>query len=912
MKKRFLFSLIVALGLLSIAIPAASALAAPPPMAPPNQTPLTPATLIPKFAQALPILDVTGAPNGTIQTIIAGQSQIELDMKEFKANMLPPGTPVAGTYSGTWVWGYVKAGTDTTVTRDTYSGPVIIATRNVPTEVKYVNSLGTAQLGQPNTTNVLAYLNAIDQSIHWANPTEADMSLNIGTASAPVWVGNPDHYAVAIPATAHLHGAEDPASVDGDPDSWFLSDGSMVGPGFFSQGWNGHTPQNYAIYRYPNVQEAAPLWFHDHTLGATRLNVYMGLAGAYELTDPNLPLPDGLSATGLRGGATGTNPRDDAVTPLIIQDRMFDTNGQLYFPAGPGDSISPSPTSDHAYWVPEFFGELPNVTATICVNGKVWPYLEVKAQRYRFCLINGSNARSYALSFADTAANTNPVHPKIYQIGTDGGYLDKPVPLDPALNQVLRIMPGERAEFIIDFGGIDAGANLVLNNFGPDEPLNILANQLPADPATTGTVMQFRVVAGGPQADSSYNPASGTPIRTGKNAIVRLVNPVTGKLATGVHPILTRELTLNEIAKDTPYTLNYQGTPINYSGGPTLILLNNTHWDGKNPAPSINMNSMNTQPDQSAPSFVPNGIGDYLSELPVVGMTEIWEIVNATADAHPIHLHLVQFQLLNRQPYTVGNYTDPMLKIVGTGFLHAYEMAFHGGGSNDMNNGMPFPPHVYMPAYGPPLTYTPSSPGAKYGGNPDVTPFLTGPAAPPDGNEAGWKDTIYCPPSTITRLVVRFATTDLPITPVSSLNPVYPFTPDEPIPGKSGARYGYVWHCHIVDHEDNEMMRPYQLTIKTSVTASNQFAFIGVSKKFTASFVDSSFVFVDSHQATIDWGDGTTSTGSEVMITGSGSSGTVTATHKYLRRKQYTVTVTVFENAYGGVGTGTFKVTVLP
>jgi FtsP/CotA-like multicopper oxidase with cupredoxin domain len=172
------------------------------------------------------------------------------------------------------------------VTRDTYTGPVVVATRKVPTEIKYVNNLLRG-----DTTNVLAYKYAIDQSIHWANPDGVVKYINIGTDLNPIWVGNPDHYLGPIPATVHLHGGEAPAAIDGGPESWFTSDGSKVGKAFYSMGWDGTTPQNYAIYRYPNGQEAAPLWFHDHNLGATRLNVYMGLAGAYALIDPKLVLP---------------------------------------------------------------------------------------------------------------------------------------------------------------------------------------------------------------------------------------------------------------------------------------------------------------------------------------------------------------------------------------------------------------------------------------------------------------------------------------------------------------------------------------------------------------------------------------------------------------------------------------------
>ncbi len=730
-----------------------------------------------QFESPLPVLDVAG---GSIQTILAGTGQVEIDMKEFKANMLPSGA-VAG-YSGTWVWGYVKPGTDVSAVRDTYTGPVVVATRGLPTEMKYVNDLGTT-----DTTHVLAYKYSTDQSLHWANPNMVDRYVpNPFSPNIPAWLGTVDHYSGAIPAAAHLHGAEDPAAIDGGPDSWFLSDGSMVGPAFYSKGWDGKTPQNYAIYRYPNVQEAAPIWFHDHTMGATRLNVYMGLAGGYLLVDPNLKLPAGLNATGLRGGALGNSPNDDTLIPLVIQDRSFDTNGQLFFTgSGPTDPTNPSLNPQHPYWSPEFFGD------TIAVNGKVWPSLNVKAQRYEFLTIDGSNARSYILSFQNTldayapgytAADTNSATPTIWQVATDQGYLDKPVAVDP-----LVIMPGERAQFIIDFSGIDPGTNLVLHNFGPDAPLNVF----PVDPAdqndkaTTGKVMQFKVVAGAPSTDSSFNPATAdATIRSGDQQIVRLANPATGKLAAGVNPDLTRELTLVEIANENPTTVN----GVTYTGGPLEVLVNNSTYDGLRPLES-NPNEMKLGKLKPVNGGRPDGTGNWLTEMPAEGTTEVWEIVNTTMDAHPIHTHLAQFQLLNRQSVNMGDFA-----VSGSAYIDTYKAAFPGGS--------------FIPAYGPPLQYGPTkASGGKYGGNPDVTPFLTGDAIPPNANEAGWKDTVMVPPGMVTRFVVRWAPTDLPVT-AKPYDLHYAFVPNDLIPGSNGATFDYVWHCHIVDHEDNEMMRP--------------------------------------------------------------------------------------------------------
>jgi spore coat protein A len=736
------------------------------------QDPLDGSTVA-KFESELPVLSVAG---GTIQTIVDTGTQIEVDMREFKANMLPASfVPETGTYNGTWVWGYVE-GTTPPGVRDTYTGPVMVATRGNPTEVKFVNELGTTE-----DTNVLAYRYSTDQSLHWANPNMAPKFVPV--EDEPVdWVGNPEHYSGPIPAAVHLHGAEDPAAVDGGPDSWFtdLTDpeddtSALHGPAFYSM--DGDSGQNYCIYRYPNVQEAAPLWFHDHTLGATRLNVYMGLAGAYMLTDPNLALPDGLAALGLdRDGNPDTYSEDEYLIPLVVQDRMFDTNGQLYFPAGPPDY---SPNPEHLYWSPEFFGD------TIAVNGKVWPYLDVKAERYRFLLINGSNARTYILTFE---GNDNEL--PIYQIGTDGGYLDEAVELDR-----LTIMPGERASFIVDFSGLEEGTELVLYNLGPDEPFKGLnadgdlddgegGTLEPADPDSTGQVMQFIVTGDPEEADNSFDPADNPGIREEGQKIVRLVN-ADGTLAEGVKISLTRELTLNEVAREEEITLN-EGTAdeITFTGGPLEALVNNTKWSGLRPDES-DPNEMMLGRVKPVNGGIPDGTGNWLTEMPSEGATELWEIINTTADAHPIHLHLVQFQLLNRQAYDTE------------GYWGAYEAAFPGG--------------EYIPAYGPPLQYGPTkAAGHKYGGNPDVGPYLSSDPADfmlPAPNELGWKDTIIVPPGMVTRFVVRWAPTDLAVT-AKAKDLHYAFVPNDLMPGGTGAFFDYVWHCHIIDHEDNEMMRP--------------------------------------------------------------------------------------------------------
>jgi spore coat protein A len=677
---------------------ASTAYAVPPPV---PQTPLKAGSL-PQFVDPLPTIADMGGP------IVAGSDPIRLTMREFQTKILPTGfVPANGQpYVGTYVWGYLQ---DDQTTRNSYLGPVIIGTRGTPTTMQYINDLGTV-----DSTNVLAYKNSVDQTLHWANP------LNL-----PMIMGNPNLYNGPIPATVHLHGGEVPPQVDGGPDSWYTSNG-IHGPGYFSQPGIA-TPPNSAVYTYPNTGEAAAIWFHDHTLGATRLNVYAGLAGAYLITDPDLTLAPGLGPIGLQRAT----PNEDTIVPLVVQDRMFDTNGQLYFP---NVGINP----EHPYWVPEFLGD------AIAVNGKVWPYKNVQAQRYRFLFINGSNARTYQMAF-QVNGNSSKKAPVMWQIGADGGYLDAPARLANLL-----LMPGERADVIVDFAGLAPGTTLLLTNTAKAP----YPGGAPVNGSTTGRVMQFRVVAGAPAVDDSFNPATpGATIKGASDATVRLTDPVTGTIAAGVTVAKTRSVTLNEVMG-----MRMKVNGIQYPGGPLEILLNNTMWDAAT------------------------------TETPQEGTTEVWEFVNLTADAHPMHLHLVQFQLLNRQALDLKRYNA------------AYNAAFPGA--------------LFTPGSGPPLNYDPSpASGNKFGGNPDVTPFLVGPAVAPAPNEAGWKDTIMAPPGTVTRIAVRWAPTDLPNT-TAAANAFYQFDPS------GDGLYEYVWHCHIVDHEDNEMMRrddvqPNPLAIRT-------------------------------------------------------------------------------------------------
>jgi spore coat protein A, manganese oxidase len=607
---------------------------------------------------------------------------------------------------GTYVWGYSINDGHKTV-GPLYPAFTIEAKKHVGIKVRYSNSLSNTKLQQ--------YL-TVDQTIHWANPD------NIGMMSHAAM----KPYDGPTPVVTHLHGGEVQSTSDGGPDAWFLPNFTKRGPAW---SYGGVTSE----YNYPNHQEATTLFYHDHCLGATRINLYAGLAGFYFIRDE---FDTGVPGTGLN------LPAGPYEIELAIQDRMFDTKGQLLFPDGTTTGLNgPPPNPDiHPYWIPEFFGDV------IVVNGKSWPFLEVEPRRYRFRIVDGANARFFNLTLPGL---------QFWIIGTDGGLLDKPV----AVNKLF-LAPGERADIIVDFSSAKGTEIIMTNDAAAPYPMGDSP-----DPNTNGTIMKFIVgkqITG--SKDNSFNPAAkGAQLRGSRGlppAIVRLSDGL-GGINPKVKIDKRRMLTLVEVEGD---------------GGPLAPIVNNTGWEGKRADGTV------------IPGFTKLG-PNYLSELPQVGATEQWDIINLTADAHPIHLHLVQFQLINRQDFNIGVNFDTGV-IDPAGYRALYDSSFPG--------------KAFIPMYGPPFKYnTPNKAGAV-GGNPDITKFLTGKPQGPEPWEKGWKDTFKMFPGQVSRIIVRFAPQDVDL--------------DDSRAGKNSFSFdptvgpGYVWHCHIVDHEDNEMMRPYTLT----------------------------------------------------------------------------------------------------
>ncbi len=508
-----------------------------------------------------------------IPSVIRNAGQtLKVQMREFRQKVHRDLPPTS-------MWGY----------NGTWPGPTLEVKKGQPLSVKWTNALPTK------------HFLPIDHTIHGA-----DESL-------------PEARAVV-----HVHGAQVLPEHDGYPESWSTSDGK-TGPT-----WNNN-PNHF-----PNEQPASTLWYHDHTLGITRLNVYAGLAGLYIIRDQE---EDALNL-----------PIGRYEIPLLLQDRSFAADGSLLYP--------PAPQGTHPVWMQEFFGE------TICINGKATPYLEVEPRKYRFRLVNGSNARFYHLTLVEADKTGEPTGnpadaPPFIQIGSDSGLLPAPVKLHNLI-----VSPGERFDLIIDFSQ-HKGANLALINDAP-APYPRGGEVVPSD------VMLFKVTKPLLRKDTSSVPDTLVPFVPLNSA----------------DAVRERVLDLTEMDRT--------------SDGYTMIgLLGRKHWC------------------------------DPITENPKAGSTEIWSFANTTGDVHPIHTHLVRFQVLNRQAFDVQQY------------LQSNKLVFTG------------------------------------------TPM------PPERNERpAWKDTIKTYAGYITRVIQKF---DLP-----------PGTITSP-----GQEFRYVWHCHVLEHEDNEMMRPY-------------------------------------------------------------------------------------------------------
>ena len=602
---------------------------------------------IPKFVNQLDQPPPVYIPNNVTDS--SGnliRQEYVVKVSQFTQQILPTsdanGNPTG--FGPTKVWGYGGNAKDAITGASlgyvqSTPGPSFEAIRDVPVKVKWVNNL------MDTAGNPLPHLLPVDPTIHWANPN--GMMMPTSPITAPAYPPGYTEAQSPVPIVTHLHGGEVPSAYDGGPEEWFTPNGIHGATYSTSE----PTDPNSAVYEYPNSQEPTTLWYHDHALGITRLNVMSGLAGFYLLRDP-------------ADSNAHLLPSGQYEMPLAIQDRLFLADGSLYYPT---NSDYPD---IHPYWTSSFLGD------TIMVNGKVWPNMNVQRAQYRFRILDGSNARSYQLTFSNGMNFT--------QIATDGGYLKAPITLESMI-----ISPAERIEIIVDFSNLAAGTKVILKN-------TALLNHVVED-QTLGQIIQFTVTdQSGPNPFSSAAaPAQFNPTLAG-SAFPTLTNPTR-----------TRLLTLIQV---------------NGTGGNMLeMLLDGQTWD--------------------AP----------VTEMPVLGSTEDWIIVNPSPAEHPIHLHLAQFQILQRQALDSNAYMKEW---------------------NDLNG---------------PVPLNHSTVNVQ-----NLSTYLSGQPRNPEAYEQGWKDTTLVYSGDVSTIRIRFTKQD-----------------GSPFPFDATTGPGYVWHCHLLEHEDNEMMRPY-------------------------------------------------------------------------------------------------------
>jgi spore coat protein A len=438
----------------------------------------------------------------------------------------------------------------------------------------------------------------------------------------------------------HLHGGNIEAASDGDPQAWFTRDFQETGPAFEKED-----------YYYVNDQPPATLWYHDHSLGITRLNVYAGLAGFYLLRsnhEQDLDLPEG-----------------EYEIPLVLQDRSFNEDGSLHYPTTvPDEQDGDGGSSPEPSLVPRFYGD------TSVVNGKAWPRLSVEPRKYRFRILNGANSRFYnlkVLSYDEQSGETDGEGPPFVQIGNDGGLLSEPV----TVNDRLEIGSSQRADVIVDFTEY-AGETLLLHNNAPAMYRGTVgAEQDDQEPLPE--IMVFDVSDSASEQDTSQIPSRLTEVPT---------------------------IPVNSADTERYLTLAVQA---DYYGRPLHLLGTEEQPAGLR-------------------------LTDPVTEEPTLGDTEIWSLANFTGMSHPIHLHLVHFQVLGRQ--SAGDY-DP--------------------NENDID-----------------------------------------PAAleTPEPYEFGWNDVVTVDPGEVVHVIAHFGEYE----------------------GLFNDQTGdYMWHCHMIEHEDHDMMRTFRV-----------------------------------------------------------------------------------------------------
>ena len=583
-----------------------------------------------KFVVPLQGLGPTGIPVAVPNTsLFPGEDYYQIRVGEFTQQMHPelPGP--------TKFWGFADV-TAGQAPNHRYLGGAIVAQKGRPVRMKVTNALPPVHPLPVDTTIM-----------------EAELEQNR--------------------CCVHLHGGLVPWTSDGGPFAWFSP--TATGPSFM----NGTGVAGEALYRYPNDQSARFAWYHDHSMGITRLNAYAGIVSAYLIRDEfETHLIDRKII-----------PANEV--PLVIQDKTFVSHreidrgytwgkvGELWYPHAyekasnakgrwdygpdlgqiipdPANRKLPTPSA-----IPEFFSD------TTVINGTLYPFVTVERRHYRFRILNGSQARFYNLQlyYAQDKdhgeANLCKPGPRMIQIGSEGGFLPMPValnnppkqfsvkldpegdPIPSTMKYNLLLAPAERADVIIDFSHVPAGARLILYSdtpapfpMGDDRNDYFTGNADQRDfggaPPTkpglgpnTRTLMQFRIVnRTGPEDPKSMNLLDELAIN-GEDGLRDHLLPKIQKLDEK-KAVRVRDLTLNEDFDEFGRLIQMLGT-------------NEPHGT-----------------DIFGNPFYGRGYMDPTTETVQRGSTEVWRIFNLTGDTHPIHFHLVNVQVISRQPFDAAHY----------------------------------------------------------------------------------------------------------------------------------------------------------------------------------------------------------------------------------------------------------------
>ncbi|HEX4812228.1 MAG TPA: multicopper oxidase domain-containing protein [Nonomuraea sp.] len=533
---------------------------------------------IPKYVSPLRIL-----PAMPPSAVRSDRLEYQVAQRRFLQQVLPPGMP------RTTVNGYGVPGRS-----GTFSSPgfTIESQVNKQTRVTWINQM------IDSSGNFLPPLLTVDPTIHWANPPGG----NSGRDSTPTFTSTPPPYTGPQPMVVHLHGAHVFEESDGLPETWFLPQARNIPSNFARVGsdyepfrqeawdrWGVSWAPGTLTSVYPNTQRANTMWYHDHVLGMTRVDVHTGLVGFYILSGGSADLPAGL-LPGPRpqaGDATGRRYYDIV---MVLQDKTFNADGSLFYPSVTDLAGPVAPASDiPPYWNSSVSGN------SSTVNGTTWPLLEVEPRRYRFRFLNADNFRTRSLKIVrNPVARPGTIAVPTWVIGADGGFVPRAQPLHNTNTGIL-IFTSERVDLVVDFTGMPVGSefylvdDLVTGSAGLNDVNNV------------GQIMKFRVV-----------------------------------------PLQGADNTLPPDQLPLPPRRNFG--PVRETHRVSMNVLENQFAAGQQKRfqmGSIGSGNVNTLELWSDP----------ISHTVRTGNTALWEVWNmpGVGGGHAFHIHLVEFQILNRE-----------------------------------------------------------------------------------------------------------------------------------------------------------------------------------------------------------------------------------------------------------------------